>query len=325
MLSQPGDLIPRGSSLEGVTAPPFASPSVAPRSLRPFTGRDALDKNKDWLVKSVEGMSLDEDATAKAFGVRDYSPKAGSLLSTAHEESSSGAAIGDNSASISKSKSQKSREEERWKEFSPAASGERPLMPVVSSSGGKTVSDSADNERAPVVFSDTDMLDRIGNRDIDALGGPNRNNDLVRAVLNPVNPNDVLGVLKRDSANRANAAPRDEFRALLGLEKKGLSGTTRGLMGGAGDVVNTQPDMTRQEINPVAPPPATGVKTAGMPSFSANPALEAAQNQFRPPVLEGISSRAFAPSVVESSLAPVTDLRKRSISPTILPVPKRSF
>ncbi|MCX8107344.1 MAG: hypothetical protein N3G20_00920 [Verrucomicrobiae bacterium] len=70
----PGEVIPRGGSLDGVTAPPFASPALIPQTFRPLPKRATADDDKDWLVKSVEKMNVGGDAIAKALGVRDYGP-----------------------------------------------------------------------------------------------------------------------------------------------------------------------------------------------------------------------------------------------------------
>lgn len=332
----PEEILSPGSSLDGVVAPPFASPMVAPKSLRPFTGRGAMDQNKDWLIKSVENMNVSEDAAAKALGVRDFGAESGFLTD---ENSKKGMFEKENSflgttsddkpgpkSSESLKKSQP-RPEDRWRSFSPAASGQNPLMPVVS--GGSSKQDagiSMFEERRPVFFSDSDTVDLMGRSMLDDLRGAARADDVVGSALNPVTAADALGVFKRGSdRGSGSVGPRDEFRALLGLEKSGSAVPGRELIGGAGDLVNTKPDLTRQEINPVAPRSGAGVGSAELPSFQGNPLAAAQQNPLRLPGLDNLPSRAFGSPVAESSLAPVVDLPRRTISPTVLPVPKRSF
>ncbi|MDH7503877.1 MAG: hypothetical protein QHJ82_14365, partial [Verrucomicrobiota bacterium] len=118
-----------GSSLDGVIAPPFASPTVAPRSLRPLTGRGALDQNKDWLIKSVENMNVSEDAAAKALGVRDFGTESGFLMDKdgkkgmfEKENSFLGTTPDDKPGPKSSEALRKSqpRSEDRWRSFSPA-------------------------------------------------------------------------------------------------------------------------------------------------------------------------------------------------------------
>jgi len=331
------EILSPGSSLGGVIAPPFASPMVAPQSLRPLTGRGALDQNKDWLIKSVENMNASEDAAAKALGVRDFGTESGFLMD---ENSKKGMFEKENSflgttsddklgpKSGESLKKSQTRTEDRWRSFSPAASGQNPLMPVVS--GGSSKSDagiSTFEERKPVFFSDSDTVDLVGRGMLDDVGGAARAEDVVRSALNPVGASDTLGVFRRGMSDRGSgsAGPRDEFRALLGLEKSGSAVPGRELIGGAGDLVNTKPDLTRQEINPVAPRSGASVGSAELPSFQENPLAAAQQNPLRLPGFDNLPSRAFGAPVAESSLAPVIDLPKRTISPTVLPVPKRSF
>lgn len=326
-----------GSSLDGVIAPPFASPTVVPQSLRPLPSRGALDQNKDWLIKSVENMNVSEDAAAKALGVRDFSTESGFLMDEKgkkgmfeKENSFFGSTSDDKPGSKSSDALKKSqpRPEDRWRSFSPAASGQNSLMPVVSSGSSKSDGNvSTFEERKPVFFSDSDPVDLIGRSTLDDVRGTTRAEDVVRSALNPVDAADTLGVFRRGMSDRGSGSvgPRDEFRALLGLEKSGSAVPGRELIGGAGDLVNTKPDLTRQEINPVSPRSSAGVGSAELPSFQENPLAAAQQNPLRLPGLDNLPSRAFGSPVAESSLAPVIDLPKRTISPTILPVPKRSF
>lgn len=331
------ELLSPGSSLDGVVAPPFASPMVAPQSLRPITGRGAMDRNKDWLIKSVENMNVSDDAIAKALGVRDLGTDSSFLIEENNKKGifeKEGSFLG----TIPNSKSGPNRgpaskesqpwPDDRWRNFSGAASGQSPLMPVVSSSSSQSdATVSTFDQRRPVFFSDSGSVDLMGRSLLDDVRDATKAGDVVRSALDPVDAAGPLGVFRRGVSDRGagSVRPRDEFRALLGLEKSGSATLGRDLIGGAADLVNTKPDLTRQEINPVTPRPGAGVGNPGLPSFQDNPLASVQQNPLRLPGLDNLPSRAFASPSAESSLAPITELPKRTISPTILPVPKRTF
>lgn len=323
-LLRPQSILPQRGSLEGVAAAPFAPPAVAPRATRSLPDRDALDQKREWLRYSVENLSVDDQAAAKAFGVREYTPES-AFLGTKTSKSAFRGLIDEKSDDDTPA-TPRFDEEKRWKDFSGAAVGERPLLSGVSSSASDSAPTGTDGDRTAVFFSDSEERGFLGGSGMGNRGGSQRGEDLVSAALNRVSVIDPLRASGRDGQNRDAVAPREEFRKLLGLGAA-VSGAQGGrLIGGVGDAINLQPDLTRQEINPVVPRVAPGVKTAELPSFTAAPvASESQQNILSQPLLDVLSSRAYAQPNSDLSVGPLNETRKLNLSPTVLPVPKRSF
>jgi hypothetical protein len=74
-----------GSSLQGITAPPFAPPSSLAPSRSPLTPRerDLLLERRDWILRSPGSNSDTELDVNRAFGVREHSVEGGATENTA--------------------------------------------------------------------------------------------------------------------------------------------------------------------------------------------------------------------------------------------------
>lgn len=331
----PTEALRRSSSLDGVAAPPFAPPTIGPESFRPLTvPRRAPDDNKDWLIRSVVEMNAGGDAAAKALGVRDSDPTAVFLFQKDSEKAALtkegtflGAAADDADGQKPNPKLPKPDVTSRLDGRSPLRNTAVPGYTGVTKPGG-VQSDSRLEPPTPVIFSDTGDFPVIGKGGLEGLRGTSASRTTARSALDPVDTMGAFGVLRssRGGNDTVLPKPRDEFRQLLGLEKQAEAmPSQRELIGGASDYVNTKPDLTRQEVNPVTPRPFVGTGTSPLPSFRESQVATVQPNTLKLPEIETLPSRAFGPALPESSLAPVTDIRKRTMSPTVLPVPKRTF
>ncbi|MCX8107345.1 MAG: hypothetical protein N3G20_00925 [Verrucomicrobiae bacterium] len=182
-------------------------------------------------------------------------------------------------------------------------------------------------ERSSVFFSDSSGSGLTGNGILDTIGTRGQTERGIQSALNPVDAASSFKVLGRSGSDKPSisAKPRDEFRELLGLEKPEAPLPKQQVIGGLGDNINTNPDLTKREINPVTPRPTVGGGGSSLPFFQESQITAVQRNPLKPPELEVLPGKAFVPAAGESSLAPVTDLRKRMMSPTVLPIPKRNF
>ena len=321
LLSKSPGLFEPGDSLGGVAAPPFGSPSVGPGTLLPLPDRNTLERDRNWLQRSMDSISITDESAAKAFGVRDYGAKSAALTVPKHDGRWSGI-VEDKEGDKERTTPAAPREENRWKEFSPAAAGNRPLLSGVNSSASEVRNEGPVVERNAVFFSDADSLDRAGSGTAEGIREAKRS-DLLHGALNPADLLEALRGGARSSLNRNPQVRQDEFRRLLGLDPMA---SLPAPAGGASDAINVQPDLTRQEINPVVGRPAAAAKAADLPSFAATPpSAGGIANRFRPAAFETLPSRAHAPARSDSVDLPAADQHKRLFSPTTLPVPKRTI
>jgi hypothetical protein len=330
--AKPPALLDQRDSLQGIGAEPFASPSLVPGTAMPSVDRAAIERERNWLKRSLDGPAITEGSAAKAFGVREYGVGE-ARLSTKRDGRWDGW-LSDQAGAREASGKALLPAEARWQELSPAAQGSKTLLGGVTSGAADIPGRSSMSERNPVLFSDPDYFARSGDGSLDAVREPGRG-DRLRDVANPwglpeVARDGVRGYTSRE--NRETQPRQDEFRRLLGLPpeapaaNRAVSGT---VLSGPADAVNLQPDLTRRELNPVVgrPPARTSnVKPGELPAFAGPFAPpNSAQEAYRPPALEQFPSRAYPSAALEKSTLPAFDQRKQLLSPTTLPVPKRTF
>jgi hypothetical protein len=79
-IENPFESFGRGSSsLEGVTAPPFAPSAPTPEPQAPLTDKERrlLDQRQNWILRSADDYQRDQNDANRAFGVEQFDDKGG--------------------------------------------------------------------------------------------------------------------------------------------------------------------------------------------------------------------------------------------------------
>jgi hypothetical protein len=308
-----------GGSLDGVTAMPFA-PSVvggsAPRLFR--RDREGLDSRNSWISEVPEGVNLSEERINRAFGVRTMEKDA--PMEGLTKQGGAWAGLRGKSeapATVLPPRSDTGADTLASSRSAFASENPSPFDTVRGSTEGIARGTSS-REMNPVIFSDSDARDRILRGNLDGWG--DNRVDLTRDPMN-----NALAPAPVPRSDARSLAREEQFRRILGVEavpRVGGGGTEVGLRT---DPLGVQPDPTRREMNPVAATPALAAGGSSQPLGQG--VLEANSPGFRmvrPSWAESPLTRKPDPSKTESVL-PTAGERRRTMSPTVLEMPRRAF
>lgn len=303
-----------GSSLSGVAAPPFAPMAPAAPVAVPLD-RGSDDAAAPWIIRSPDDFAITSESAERAFGVRPADRE--SPLEPSDR-------TGWEALMQAREGDQTEPGDERR---STAADPEDPsARPIFASPGAPT----AGFDREPP--TDWTGLGRTGSRAL-------RNQGLVDSELDvglslqrnltaePRARSPFSRLLATDrpltSIDRARDARNDQFRDMLGVapEVSPLADP----MGGRLDPINTQPDLTKRELNPVTavnPAQSSGNLVAPFLSSTApvgtGPRLSRSDFGWQPSLTTRPRTDSSAPL-----LAPAFDPRKQLMAPVRLDIPRR--
>lgn len=314
-----GGLLDRGSSLSGVTAPPFAPPNQAP--VKPLTPRERelLEKRARWIERSPDDISINEKNANDAMGVRDYS------LDSLNDPESLSPELGgtDLGKSPKPTEQQLLRQREELK---------------AKKQGGDPDRDDQTNSRDPdrrdtSIDFNKEMPHFEADMSVTKSPEPesflyiSRELERDSMATRSASGGGITGMMRTTDRpsfmTKAAEARSEEFKKLLG-SAPGESAVP-GLKLGGLDSISFQSDLTRKELNPVV----VGGPAKASPGLQ--PSLAETVRPFSPPssaagsFTESLLPRAAAPALGAPMLSPIQDRRVMERSPLVLDAPKRTF
>lgn len=310
----------RGSSLNGVTARPFApstlmtAPQAAPLTKREL---DLLNERRNWILQTPDGGKLGETDADKAFGVDDFGGKSAGSKGTTLDNSQGDlvnyyrrleATSGADSAapapealksSVSSLSNPTSRSDD-----SPAA----PANPFAEPTGISSLSQSRDN-----VF---------GTLRSPTLG---QEQDWVTKSLRQINGSASGGVA--DRLNAANGPqPTDLSGMALVLGQSPITSPIAASPISKLDPIGAYPDSTREALNPVVGQALDSKKSPLQPAFATTEKFDKALQLPPSTALQGLGANSFlAPSASRSIASPLAQPRSLNSTKVQFDLPTRAF
>jgi len=315
-----GGLLDKDDSLGGVTAVPFSSvytPSSKPAA-RGLTARerDLLDRRGNWIQMTPDDFALSEKSADRAFGVRGFS------LEDLQERREP--RRGDLQRYLEKMDEQSRKEQEKAE----ADLSGKGLWPFLGSdltrvgkdgSSGEGIETSRVRQAMGLELLDLGSWTRLDDR----WFGRNRDfspDSLVQSGLSDL----FKGGLRPPGLNRfqpigLEAADR---KPVADLGANELASPLQGAL----DPVNLQPDLTRQQLNPVVAPPINQAKEAATVNLSEflRP-LGPAGLFTRPTVTDGLSLGGIGVSPITATPVLPPGPHKADFSRARFEIPKRPF
>jgi hypothetical protein len=314
-----GGLLDRNSSLGGVEAVPFSSvytPSSKPAD-KGLTSRerDLLDQRNNWMQLNPDDFGLTEKSASKAFGVREYSledfqnqrqQRKGDLQRYVDKLDEKSRKEQDKAEAVSSEKS------------SSYLSGGDLAKPDKGESTRERTEFGQGREATGLGLTEFGILTRLDdkwfgrNRDTspDSLvksGMLNLFRDGFRAPgLNRFQPDRADGMLKRPTGE---------------LDANSISKPLLGAL----DPVNFQPDLTRQQLNPIIGQTINQASQAATVNLSDSlRPLGPAALFTRPGVVDGLNLGVATPPITATPGLPLQPQKDR-FSPAMFEIPKRPF
>jgi hypothetical protein len=315
-----GGLLDKDNSLGGVTAIPFSSvyaPAgrAAAKNLTPRE-RDLLDQHNNWIQLTPDDVALTEKSAAEAFGVRGFS------LEDFQDQRQR--RRGDLQRYVDKM-DQKSRKEQEKAEADSPGKGFLSFLgsELTKPEKGESAREGTATSRARqamglellAVGSWTRLDDEWFGRSQGSLA-----DSLVGSGVSEL----FKGGLRAPRWNRFQL-DRAEAAAKKPAADLGADALANPLVG-ALDPVNLQPDLTRQQLNPVVGQPINQAKEAATVNLSEflRP-LGPAALLTRPTVTDGLSLGGVGVSPITPTPILPAGPRKADFSPARFEIPKRPY
>ncbi len=315
------------SSLQGVTARPFAPSSAAAQpEAAPLTKRelDLFNERRNWILQAPDGGRLGETDANKAFGVEGFQSRpsvgAGSGLDSRkgdlvnyyeHLESTSG------TGSAAHSPAAQRNEANRFSDSNlPAGdSGGAPANPFAGSSGFSALTPLGDSPygRSPFAIPPTRT-------------GEQPNNWLQNALRQITQSISKKAASQQDAGNLGGGAqPTDLSGMAMVLGQQPISSPIAASPITSLDPVSSYPDSTREALNPVVGQTTTPKASPLDPNFAS----EKMDKQLQFPTsaaLQGLGANTFlAPSPAKTLDSPLVERRSLQSIKVQFDLPKRSF
>lgn len=317
-----GSFDPGASSLQGITAPPFATPNAIPLTPRE---RELLIQRRDWILQSPDNRLGSSEEVNRAFGVRDYKPESSGKDNDKEKE-----------------KGTLSRYYEKLEAAEEAQSSVKPQDQERSTPDNNNNADSLSPfgvERTPQDFwggggylgpSDRSSGDSMSPRLGDFSSGFR---------------SDSLGMAARDAnrwpkpfeADRSSGRKSSfSFQTLGGAEAANQPTAAERLLGSnpvgnpigrdpisSLDPVTAYPDPTRQALNPVVSSP---VGSLGSPLQAASPGRDRPLASSPSSVMRDLGGGSFRGAFSPNGASPVFNERRTLNSMKVtLEAPRRGF
>jgi hypothetical protein len=315
---------PKGSSLQGVTAPPFSPSAPSESTPSPLTARERqmLEDRRDWIMRTPGNGSYSERDVNRALGVKEYDAGANASKSAdkgwlmryyEQGQSSKNAStkglpetmrtqpMGLESSGRNGNRSLTTKDSANWSQ-----SGERALDMQESVTGlpGGLEKSAADH--------DWMQASRMGSAKSPRFDAPrNLGLDLDPEITGPnaLQGQQLQGITK--------ILGRDPIQSTLPSSASLLDT-------GLGSV-NAYPDSTRNALNPVVAKPAADNKVPFQPGFAAGERPEKSLQLKSSAVLDGLGANSyFAPVPEKPADVPLVQQRGVHSMKTQIEMPRRS-
>lgn len=315
-----GGLLDKDDSLGGVTAVPFSS-GFAPSSKPAAKGltareRELLDRRRNWIQMTPDDLALSERTADRAFGVRGFSLED---LQDKREPRK-----GDLQRYLDKLDERNRKEQEKAE----ADSSSKGLLSFLGSDLFKSEKGEAAREG-----TETSRVRQAMGLELLELGSWTRQDDMWFGRNRDSLPDSLVGSSMSELFKGGLRAPgfnRFQPTRLEATDSKptadlGADALAKPLLG-ALDPVNFQPDLTRQQLNPVVAPPINQAKEGATVNLSEFLRPLGPGGLFtRPTAGDGLSLGGIGVTPITATRVLPVEPHRPDFSPARFEIPKRPY